>query len=135
MATYLADSSVIHRQSQPIIGARTSELGSRLKLCSPVIFELGYSARNAAGHRFIVDRSQSYDVVPTTDADFRRAIEVQGLLAERGQHRSLSLVDALVAAIAESRDLVVLHYDADFDLIADVTGQPTEWIVPAGTAN
>jgi hypothetical protein len=29
----------------------------------------------------------------------------------------------------------VLHYDADFDLIAAVTGQPTEWVVPAGLAD
>jgi hypothetical protein len=27
----------------------------------------------------------------------------------------------------------VLHYDHDFDLIAAVTGQPTEWVVPAGS--
>ena len=29
-------------------------------------------------------------------------------------------------------DLTVLHYDQDFDLIAECTGQPTEWIVPRG---
>jgi len=27
----------------------------------------------------------------------------------------------------------VLHYDADFDLIAEITGQPCEWVVPRGT--
>ena len=31
--------------------------------------------------------------------------------------------------------LVVLHYDHDFDLIASVTGQPEEWVVPAGSAD
>jgi len=29
----------------------------------------------------------------------------------------------------------VLHYDRDFDLIAEVTGQPVEWVVPYGTAD
>jgi len=37
------------------------------------------------------------------------------------------------AAAAETRDLVVLHYDADFDRIAAVTGQACEWVVPAGS--
>jgi len=27
---------------------------------------------------------------------------------------------------------VVLHYDRDFDLISEITGQPMERIVPAG---
>jgi hypothetical protein len=27
----------------------------------------------------------------------------------------------------------VLHYDADFDLISSVTGQPTLWITPQGS--
>ena len=43
--------------------------------------------------------------------------------------------DLVIAAAAESADLVVLHYDHDFDLIADVTGQPTEWILEAGTVS
>ena len=38
-----------------------------------------------------------------------------------------------ICAAAEAAGLVVLHYDHDFDLIADVTGQQTEWIVPGGT--
>jgi hypothetical protein len=27
----------------------------------------------------------------------------------------------------------VLHYDQDFDQIGKVTGQPCEWVVPAGS--
>ena len=30
--------------------------------------------------------------------------------------------------------MVLLHYDADFDRIAAVTGQAMEWVVPRGTA-
>jgi predicted nuclease of predicted toxin-antitoxin system len=50
----------------------------------------------------------------------------------KSQHRAVSLPDLLVAACAEANDLVVLHYDADFDRIAKVTGQPTQWVVPRG---
>lgn len=42
--------------------------------------------------------------------------------------------DLLVAAAAEALDIGVLHYDADFDLIASVTGQRCTWVVPAGSA-
>ena len=54
-------------------------------------------------------------------------------LVERGQHRSVGVADLLLAATAEIERLTVLHYDADFDLIAEITGQPTEWIVPRGS--
>jgi predicted nucleic acid-binding protein len=62
-----------------------------------------------------------------------RAATVQDRLAERSQQRGAKIADLLIAAAAEAGGLVVLHYDHDFDLIADITGQPTEWIVPAGT--
>ena len=41
----------------------------------------------------------------------------------------------LVAATAERFALTVLHYDRDYERIAEITGQPTEWIIPAGTAD
>jgi hypothetical protein len=58
-----------------------------------------------------------------------------GLLAAGGWHRAVSLVDGLVAAIAEARELAVLHYDADFELIASITGQAHQWVVQRGTAD
>ena len=69
------------------------------------------------------------------DATFARSIEVVELLAAVGHHVAPSVPDLLVAAAAEANDLTVLHYDKDFDLIAGVTGQQMEWVVPAGTAN
>lgn len=63
---------------------------------------------------------------------FQRAIEVQGELARLGQHR-LPIPDLIVAAAAEAAGLTVLHYDADFDRIAAITGQPVEWVVPRGS--
>lgn len=83
----------------------------------------------------MVDRLQSFPAVPTTDADHQRALEVQATLAARSEHRALSLVDALVATTAEARGLTVLHYDGDFELVAQITGQTHEWIVPRGTAD
>lgn len=64
-----------------------------------------------------------------------RAVDVQDALAERSQQRGAEIADLLIAAAAEAADLVVLHYDHDFDLIAEITGQLTEWVVQAGTVS
>ena len=55
-----------------------------------------------------------------------RAVEVQMLLADRGQHRAPAIPDLLVAATAEIAGLTVLALDKDFDLISKITGQPVE---------
>lgn len=55
-----------------------------------------------------------------------RAVEVQTLLADRGQHRAPSIPDLIIAATAELAGLTVLHLDKDFEIIATVTGQPLE---------
>ena len=107
----------------------------RIGICSPVSFELGFSARNLDDYLALTNRLSAYPPVPTTPADHQRALDVQLALARKGQHRALSLVDALVAAIAEARDLIVLHYDADFETVAGTTGQMHEWIVERGTAD
>ena len=136
-ATYLAATSVFARLSQPAVAAEFAPLAAtgRVALCAPVAFEIGYSARNADDYQALALRLDAFPLVPVNDADHRRAIEVQGALAARGQHRAMSLVDALVAAVAEARVLTVLHYDADFELIADVTAVTQRWIVPRGAAD
>ncbi len=134
---YLADTSVFARLVKPPVAAAFAPLAAqgRVALCAPVRFEISFSARDRADHEAVTDRLSAFPPVPVTDADHRRALEVQSILARRGRHRALSLVDGLVAAVAEARDLTVLHYDADFELVAAVTGQRQEWIVERGTAD
>lgn len=99
-----------------------------LRYCSVTALELGYSAKNQAEWRDTFDRplvSWMTLEFATTRSE-NRALEVQGLLAERGQHRAPSIPDLLIAAIAETAGLTVLHVDKDFDLIAEVTHQPVE---------
>lgn len=136
-AVYLADTSAFARLSKPSVLAAVAPLMAQgtVALCAPVMFELGFSARNRADYRSLMERLAAFESMPVTDGDHLRALEVHGLLAQRGQHRSLSLVDALVAAVAETRGLSILHYDADFEVVAKLTGQAQRWIVPAGTAD
>jgi predicted nucleic acid-binding protein len=134
---YLADTSVFARLTKPAVAAAFAPLAAQgqVAMCPPVAFELGYSARTPADYRELAAGLASFPPVPVTDADHRRALEVQGALASRGQHRAISLVDGLVAAIAEAHNLIVLHYDSDFELVADVTGQGQHWVVQRGTAD
>jgi predicted nucleic acid-binding protein len=47
--------------------------------------------------------------------------------------RTVGLPDLLIAAVAERERVTVLHYDTDYDLIAQAAGQPMQWGVPGGT--
>lgn len=60
-----------------------------------------------------------------------RAIELQSLLAAQGQHRAPSIPDLVIAATAELAELTVVHLDKDLELIAEITGQPTERLATA----
>jgi predicted nucleic acid-binding protein len=93
--------------------------------------EIGFSARNAAEWDRLADAVKAFELVETSAEHLRRARQVQRMLASKHQ-RGRKLPDLLVAAAAEASGMTVLHYDADFDLIAGVTGQRCEWVVPAG---
>lgn len=136
-ATFLADTSVFARLSKPAVAAAVSPLISEghVAVCAPVVFELGFSARNGADHDELLSRMDAFESVPVTDGDHQRSIDIQGRLAEQGGHRAVSLVDTLVAAVAESRDLTVLHYDADFETIAGITRQAHRWVVERGSVD
>jgi len=90
--------------------------------------ELGYSARSGeAGRRqFTSPPLALMPVEHLTPAIEDRALEVQMLLADRGQHRAPSIPDLLIAATAEKAGMTVLAADKDFNLIAAITGQPIE---------
>ncbi len=66
-----------------------------------------------------------------TPATEDRAIEVQLRLADVGHHRAPSVADLIVAATAELAGLTVVHLDKDFEVIAEITGQPVERLVVA----
>ncbi len=137
VARYLADKSVWARLTQPTVQAVIAPYVDRglIGTCPIIDLEILYSTRNGAEHDHFRGQREAFEYFPMTDEIARRAIQVQGKLAYRGQHRSVSIPDLIVAATAERFSLVVLHYDADYDRIAEVTGQPAEWVVPRGTAD
>jgi hypothetical protein len=72
-------------------------------------------------------------IIETNQADFDRAIQVMHLLSNVGQHRSISIPDLIIGAVAERRELRIVHYDQDFERLSEVTGQRTAWVVPRGS--
>lgn len=134
--THLIDTSVIARAHKPPVAAAVEPkvLGGLLASCSITDLEQLFSARSGKEHRARrADIALRFVRVPIDQQTLDRAVEVQGLLADKGQHRAAGIPDLVVAAVAERAGLAVLHYDSDFDLIASVTGQPTEWVVPRGS--
>lgn len=132
--TFLLDTSVVKRLGRLQVRAAVEPLAAAGELARPSIcdLEVGYSARNGDEWDRLVRALDAFDPVDTTAAHVRRALQVQRLLAQRSQ-RGRKIPDLLIAAAAEELDIAVLHYDADFDLIASVTGQRCQWILPAGT--
>lgn len=137
MTAYLADTSVLSRATRvPGIGERIADLrrSGSLWTCDLVSLEVGYSARNHAEWDTAQGAQASLHQAPIDAAVSQRALEVQGLLARRGHHR-VALPDLVIAAAAERAGVAVLHYDHDYDTIAAATGQPVEWVVPAGSVD
>lgn len=130
MTSWLIDKSALVRLAHsPDAAIWASRIQRGLVRISTVTrLEVGYSARSGDDLRSSVGRPPiaSMPVEYLTPLIEDRAVAVQTLLADRGQHRAPSLPDLLIAATAEISQLTVLHVDKDYELIAEMTGQPTE---------
>jgi predicted nucleic acid-binding protein len=132
--THLIDTSVISRLSAGAVRAVVEPLAQAGQLGRAGItdLEMGYGSRNAPEWDQDMADLSVFELVETSADHVRRARQVQRLLATRSQRRR-KIPDLLIAAAAEELDLILLHYDGDFDLIASVTGQRCEWVTPAGS--
>ena len=132
---YLGDTSALARITQPEVASRLVPLleSGLVARCTPTDLEAGFSSTSPASHRVMWRFRAAWPFVAMDQTVLSRAVEVQDALAEQSQQRGAKIADLLIAAAAEVAGLVVLHHDHDFDLIAGVTGQSTEWVVPAGT--
>ena len=132
--THLVDTSVISRLGEASVRAVVDPLthGGLLGRAGITDLEVGYGSRNAREWDRDMSDLSVFELVETSADHVRRARQVQRLLASRSQ-RGRKIPDLLIAAAAEEAGLTLLHYDSDFDLISDVTGQTCRWVVPAGS--
>jgi predicted nucleic acid-binding protein len=106
-----------------------------LAVCGAVELEVLHSARSKADAERIRDEMRGFDWLTTPDEVWDRALDVQAALVGVGNWRAVSGSDLVIAATAEQHGATVLHYDGDYNMIATVTNQPVQWVVPAGTAD
>ncbi|MEU5024364.1 PIN domain nuclease [Streptomyces milbemycinicus] len=134
---YLIDKSALARYPKPSVRAVIEPLHNAglLAVCGAVELEVLHSARSKSDAERIRDEMRGFDWLPTPDEAWDRALDVQTQLIAAGNWKALSVSDLVIAATAERHSAIVLHYDGDYDMIAAVTGQPTRWVVPSGTAD
>ena len=130
MTGWLVDKSALVRLGESPDTVQWAQRIQRglVRITTVTRLEVGYSARSGQDARSMFARPpmSAMPVEYLTPAIEDRAVEVQLLLAGQGQHRAPSIPDVIIAAAAELAGLTVLHLDKDFDLIAGITGQPTE---------
>jgi predicted nucleic acid-binding protein len=138
---YLADTSAWIKSRQRSAPGWLRErfntllLEGGIVICDMVKIELLHHEQDAGE---LERRRQDLDALPWCAIgpdQWRRALDVQRLLCARGgaAHRGVATADYLIAAAAETADLTLLHYDRDYDVLAEATGQPAEWVAQRGS--
>ncbi len=130
MTSWLIDKSALVRLAASPDAADWAARIERglVRIATVTRLEVGYSARSGPDLRAGLQRPplSSMPAEYLTPAIEDRSVEVLALLADKGLHRAPSIPDLIIAAAAELAGLTVLHLDKDFDVIAEITGQPVE---------
>ena len=100
--------------------------------CPMVVMELLWTSRSAQDFQELRNDLAALPQVSIGEAVWARAVEVWHELALESRQRQVKIPDLLVASAAELAGIGVCHYDADFDAIAKITGQPVRAIAPLG---
>jgi predicted nucleic acid-binding protein len=136
MILYLLDTSALirlHQHSNLIDKWRDPIQAGALSICPVTELEVLITAKNSDHrHEIIGSMDEYYISVFMPDRVYERAAEVQEMLTAKGQHRSAGPVDLLVAATAELTGRTLVHYDKDFEVVAQFTKQPTQWLTKPG---
>ena len=135
MATHLLDKSAWVRLTVPAVYQRWGAdlTRGRLAVTGIGMLEILVSAQSSASFVSVRSALGAMPRLAVTETIIERALDVQQSMVSRGTHRAPSPADFILAACAEANELAVLHFDKDFDLIAEVTGQRSEWILPHGS--
>ena len=135
-AVYLIDTSALVRiLKEPSRTSWEKPLEEGIIARCPVTeIEFLYSARSVQDREELAaDLDALFGWAPLDDRAVSRAWDVQRELTQHGRHRSAVTVNLLIAATAELRGLTVLHYDRDFETVAEVTGKAAQWLAPPGS--
>lgn len=101
-------------------------------LISPAVrLEILLSARDGDAFDGLTQELSALRTAPLTAAVLRAAEDAMRTLAHRsaGAHR-IPIVDYLVAAAAQESGAAVLHYDRDYDTLAEIMQFESVWLAP-----
>lgn len=105
-------------------------------VCDPFRMEALYSARDAKDYMSLSEELDALGQAPCDQVVWQLAQTAQRTLASgrRVSHR-IKPVDLVVAAAAHHHDVGVLHYDHDFDILANHAGLSfaSRWLAKRGT--
>ena len=136
IARFLIDTSAAARMRLVPVAERLEPLitGGLVATCATLDAEALYSARSPAEYEQVrADRRDAYDYLPTEDGHWQRAFDTQRVLARTGRHRAVGIADLLTAVLAAEHGLTIVHYDADFEIAAEILPIEHRWVLPQGT--
>jgi predicted nucleic acid-binding protein len=109
-------------------------LAQQLRLSPAVRLEILLTARDGRTFDELAEELSAWRTSPLTNPVVRAAEEAMRALAHRSAaaHR-LPIVDYLVAAAAQETGAAVLHYDRDYDTLAEIMAFESIWLAPAGS--
>lgn len=134
---YLVDTSVWSRGSKVRVADRLEPLleAGRIATCGIQLTEALREVSNRKAVEALQNARAGLRWFSTPDEIWDRVLEVQGELSATGRRTAVKVPDLILAAVAERHRATVLHYDRDFDTIAEITAQPVEWVVPPGSVD
>ncbi len=134
---FIADTSAWARADRPSLRRRFGAAlrNEQIATCAIVSLEFLHSARNGVEFDERMGLLAQLRDVPVGRSVTSSALIAYRELAHRQPlfHRSVKLPDLLVAAAAADVGIGVLHYDADFDTLAEVLPFESRWIARRGS--
>jgi len=135
IARFLIDTSAGARMGSSLVSGRLAPLitGGVVATCATLDAEALYSARSPAEYEQLrADRRTAYEYLPTEDRHWQQAFDAQRELARTGRHRAVGIADLLTAVLAGEHQLTLVHYDADFNIGAEVIDLDHRWVIERG---
>jgi predicted nucleic acid-binding protein len=135
VARFIIDTSAAARMRLPVVADRLEPLitGGLVATCATLDAEALYSARSPGEYEQVrADRRKAYEYLPTDDGHWQRAFDAQRILARTGRHRAVGIADLVTAVLAAEHRVTIVHYDADFEIAADVLEFEHRWVLSRG---
>ncbi|HEV3094491.1 MAG TPA: PIN domain-containing protein [Solirubrobacteraceae bacterium] len=108
-----------------------------LAMTEPLVLEMRYSARDAQDFARLAEELDALPLLTLDEIALRRAMDAQAQLGvQRSVSHRVKPVDLLVAGVADRHRAAILHYDSDYDVIAEHTDLSFEsvWAAKRGSA-